>query len=149
MEGIVEPLELLGQKYNQIKALVDCSEKLEVYDSSESNDDQEYYIASKDGSWEMLFNAEDSVETIFLYMDKGYSEFLGIKQQTSREMVLSILGKPDHAQNTVTKSFMGKQVGCWERYDYENHVLHIQHSAIIDTVEMITIMSPAAARSFV
>ncbi len=97
----------------------------------------------------MLLNTEDSVETIFLYMDKGYSEFIGIKQQTSREMVLSILGKPDHIQNTVTKSLMGKQVGCWERYDYENHVLHVQHSANNDTVEIITIMSPTVAPSFV
>ncbi len=149
MEGIVEPLELLGQKYNQIKTLVYCSERQEIYDFSENDDEQEYYIAAKDGTWEMLLNAEDSVETIFLYMDKGYSEFIGIKQQTSREMVLSILGKPDHIQNTVTKSLMGKQVGCWERYDYENHVLHVQHSANNDTVEIITIMSPTVAPSFV
>ncbi|GAB2199496.1 hypothetical protein [Pseudomonas abyssi] len=140
----MNPLAMLGKPFEQVKDLFPNSGMLEVYDLLEEGDEQEYYVAGLDHSWEFLLDKCNVVKTVFLYVAAGYQEFDGIGQLTRRDEILKKYGVPSKSGEEKEVSILGKK-GAWERYDYSDHVMHIEHSVGMDTVQKITLMLPSVA----
>lgn len=140
----MNPVEMLGKQFDQVKHLTPNTGLLEVYDSLEEGDEQEYYFAGQDRSWECLLDKTNAVKTIFLYVADGYREFDGIHHLTKREEILKKYGEPAKSGKEMEISILGKK-GAWERYDYSTYVMHIEHSFGVDEVQKITLMLPSVA----
>ncbi|MBL4832539.1 MAG: hypothetical protein JKY26_01085 [Pseudomonas sp.] len=140
----MNPLAVLGKPFEQVKDLFPNSGMLEVYELLEEGDDQEHHVSGLDHSWEFLLDKWNVVKTVFLYVAAGYQEFDGIGQLTRRDEIFKKYGVPSKSGEEKELSILGKK-GAWERYDYSDHVMHIEHSVGMDTVQKITLMLPSVA----
>jgi len=142
---IMNPLDVLGNKFNEVECAFSNTGVLEVYDTLEEGDEQEYYVSAPDGSWQLLLEPDNTVKTIFLFLANGYSNFNGITSSTTpSEIVKKMHGEPSSKGNSQEIPIIGK-VGAWERYEFSEYVLHIEHSLVKGTVKKITLMLPRVA----
>jgi len=139
----MDPLALLGKNFDDVKDSLTHSGVLEAYENLEEGEEQEYYVSAPDNSWEFLLEKGNSIKTIFLYLDNGSVGFGGVSTNTTRDELISIFGKPSRQGEIQEFPDLGLK-GAWERYDFENYSLHIEHDPHSDHISMLTIMVPSA-----
>jgi len=135
----MNPLEVLGKKFEEVKDSFRSSGVLDIYDELEEGDEQEYCVKALDESWEFLIESDHTIKTIFLFLSNGYGHFNGISSSTTKKEVIRKLGKPTKQGEAQEISILGN-FGAWERYDRDEYALHIEHSAHSDTIVKITLM---------
>jgi hypothetical protein len=139
---IMNPLDVLGKKFNEVEGAFSNTGVLEAYDVLEEGDEQEYYVSAPDDSWQLLLDPDNTIKTIFLFLGNGYNNFNSITSSTTPSEIVKMHGEPSSKGKTHEIPLIGK-VGAWERYEFSEYVLHIEHSMVKGTVEKITLMLPS------
>ena len=140
----MNPLEILGRRFEDVSNQFENSGILEIHDNLEESEEQEYCVSAPDESWEIHLGKNNSITTIFLFLAKGYAGFDGVNNLTARDEILRKYGSPIKFSAEKEVAILGK-MGAWERYDYPDYVLHFSHSIGSDRVEQITLMLPKVA----
>ncbi len=80
---------------------------------------ERWYATAKDGSFEMILNAEKVIETIFLYPDKdGNFPIDEYSTKDGRKKILQKMGSPDKEGEPFENSILGFS-GGFDRFDKE------------------------------
>lgn len=141
---IIKPLEVLGKRLVDVSTQFANMEIKELHDNLEEAEEQEFFVSAPDESWEFHLGKDNTITTIFLFLTKGFGEFDGVNQFTTRDEILKKYGSPTKYSQEKTIPILGK-VGAWERYDYENYVLHFSHCVNSDKIDKISFMLPNPA----
>lgn len=135
----MSPLSCLGNQLSRVQTTLDMHMISEVFDDLEQDEEQQYSVSSKDGSWEFSLSSTNRIETIFLYLNRGYGEYEGISSGMSKGDVILLLGVPDSTGEPSVSPILGKY-GAWEKYKREDHYLHIEHIDEYNGINKITLM---------
>tara|TARA_R110001592_G_C12882061_1_gene724811 strand:+ start:349 stop:717 length:369 start_codon:yes stop_codon:yes gene_type:complete len=111
----------------------------EVFEGLERGEKQQYSVTCKDGTWEFSLSPTNRIETIFLYLDKGYDEYEGISSGMSKDEIIKLLGVPDFVGDPHVSPILGS-FGGWEKYKRDDHYMHIEHIEEYKGVSKITLM---------
>lgn len=103
--------------------------------------DEDFYVKSKDGSFEMILNNEKRIKTIFLYPnDNGVFPFEDYTVHMGRNEIRQKNGEPNRQGEPIENSIIGTN-GGYDRYDKEI-VFHFEYTDKTQTtLKMITLMS--------
>lgn len=83
--------------------------------------------------------SNERIRSIFLEAaDLIYSE-LGLPLQCGRRVVLADLGVPSSSGKPRVHPILG-EYGPWDRFDYENHSIHISYDPRSDKIRILTLM---------
>jgi len=133
------PLSCLGNQFNLVQSTLNMPIISEVFDELGHGEEQQYSVTCKDGTWEFVLSKTNRIETIFLYLDKGYGEYEGITSGMSKDEIVLLLGTPDSAGEPHVSPILGSY-GGWEKYKLNDHYLHIEHIEEYCGVSKITLM---------
>lgn len=111
----------------------------EVFDTLEPEENQQYSVTDKDGTWEFSLSSKNRVETVFLFLDKGYGDFESISSNMSKEDIISLFGPPKESGDPRMHPILGSY-GAWEKYERKDHVMHIEHMEQFSGVKTVTLM---------
>ena len=137
--SLMSPLYCLGSQFNLVQSSLDMPLISGVFEDLEQDEQQEYSVTCKDGSWEFSLSSTNRIETIFLYLNKGYGEYEGITSGMSKDDIISLLGFPDESGEPFFCEILGSYGGC-EKYKRDDHYLHIEHVQEYSGVSKITLM---------
>ena len=135
----MSPLSCLGNQFNLVQSTLDMPMLSEVFEELEHGEKQQYSVTCKDGTWEFSLSSTNRIETIFLYLNKGYGEYEGISSVMSKDDIIFLLGVPDLAGEPHVSPILGSY-GAWEKYKRDDHYLHIEHVEEYCGVSKITLM---------
>ena len=96
------------------------------------------YVCDDEG---LSFNCDgdERIQSIFLNAGNlGYFE-LDLPSQSGRQDVLTGLGVPSCSGEPQRVQYLG-DYGAWDRFDYENHSVHISYELHADRICMVTLM---------
>jgi hypothetical protein len=122
----MSPLSCLGSQFNLVQSTLGMPVLSEVFDELEHDEKQKYSVSCKDGTWEFSLSSTNRIETIFLYLNKGYGVYEGISSVMSKDDIISLLGTPDSFGEPHVSPILGS-FGGWEKYKRYDHYLHIEH----------------------
>jgi len=132
-------IKILGERFEDIESTLTHNGIEEVYDSLEGGDEQEYFVSAKNDSWQISLGQNHRIETIFLYMQKGFQEILGINSNSKKKDIENLFGHPKRSGEQSEMALVGKK-GEWVRYDFETYALHIEYEIDSNNIKMVTLM---------
>jgi hypothetical protein len=99
------------------------------------------YVFGEDGM-DFVCDAEDKVQTIFLYADDSRCFVEGVDDLPftfGRREVIARLGSPAKSGGRVSHPILGES-GPWDRFARSGYAIHVQYRPGADVINLITIM---------
>ena len=135
----MNPLACLGKQFSSVQEHLSIAFISEVFDEIEPGEKQQYSVISRDGTWEFSLNSMNRIETIFLFLDKGYGSFESISSNMSKADIISLFGVPYESGEPNNHPILGS-FGAWEKYERKDHFMHIEHMDQFSGVKTVTLM---------
>jgi hypothetical protein len=91
---------------------------------------------------DFVCDAEDKVETIFLYADESRCFKEGVEDlpfTSGRREVIARLGCPSKSGGRLSDPLLGES-GPWDRFARSGYVIHVQYRPDADVINQITLM---------
>lgn len=142
----MNPFDILGKQFSSVESDLDHLGIEALYDDLQpgQEDEQEFSVEAKDGSWEISLGNNQIIETIFLYKLDFFSDHLAFSSSSLPAEITTIFGQPTSSGRQSNTGPLGEQ-GAWQRYDTEDYALHIEQYIDSKNIKMVTIMLPEVA----
>lgn len=96
---------------------------------------------------DIVCNRNEEIKTIFLYFDELRESAVAIKEllpSFAHKDVIQFLGEPEKSGSKFIDPILGN-CGAWDRFQFVDHVVHIEYDFDLDTLRKITFMSKDTA----
>lgn len=139
-------LQAIDRSLESIEVKDLLSKLPEMYERCNAIDENDFYLNFKSSGVSLLFNNEQILVSIFLYLipKDGFFTYRGwfgnglTSQSTEKDVELSF-GAPVSKGNEGVGMF-NLYNPAWSKYKYRNAVLHYQYDKETKLIDMITIM---------
>lgn len=145
MNNNINPLQILGKNFQQVQNILEHNGIEAIHDNLEDGEEQQYCVSAKNKTWEIHLGENNRIETIFLYLNCDRSGILGITKLMNSTDIIELLGEPTQSGEKVFIKVLDREYGSWERYDFDNYCIHIEHTLDNRGVKQITVMLPDIA----
>jgi hypothetical protein len=109
----------------------------------QENDTRGYAI-HPDGEFEVVFDGNGFVDTVFVYRESSLLDGL-VRFSDSRQELLKQFGKPSLSGQERFDKALGL-LGAWDRFDYDDWSLHFQYQPGSVHIKQVTVMTADVAR---
>jgi hypothetical protein len=121
-----DPLSVLGRPYAEVRDAAGGGEPRSVHEEPEEGEPDELYGEAPDGRWQCMLDEVGTVETIFLFGDKGCTFPFGLSAGMSRKQVANTLAQaPSASEPERTIPGLG-WAGAYLRWDRPTYSLHAE-----------------------